>query len=233
MTIRSWLILVGIVLMAGLNVFLISNEHIETALPQNEEIEYDDRLSDLVYSKSNREQNLASFGLSSEQVKQSGKYFRRYEKMERQIGARLKNGDLAEYTRIFCARTEDIRPRYAALGMLILMENGERIIWDPKEHNEFAFQAWASPYSFEGIYEDIEKGRSELPASTAMVVAAFVSGAEEGLISRQEPWGRSGRSWSWETVQKQYEKHMDKVVEYLSLVHYVTELANADEGICQ
>ena len=233
MTIRSWLIAVGIVLMAGLNIFLISEEHIEDVMPEQDDIQYDDRLSDIVYSKSNREQNLMAYGLTESQVKKSGRYFRRYEKMERQIQGRLKTNVDVGLTDVFCARSEDIRPRYAAMSILILTENGERIMWDPKSHNSFEVQAWSSPYSFEGIYEDIEKGRSELPASTAMVVTAFIVGAEEALISRQEPWGRSNRSWDWETVQKQYAPNMDKVIRYLSIMHYVTELANADDGICQ
>lgn len=233
MTMRSWLILVGILLMAGLNVFLISAEHIDTVKPEVSDIEYDDRLSDLVYSKSNREQNLAAFGLNESQVKQSRKYFRRYEQMERQILSRLTQNTEAGLADIFCSRTEDIRPRYAALGTLILTENGERIIWDPKEQNSFDIQAWASPYSLESIYEDIEKGRTELPSSTAMVVTAFVSGVEDAVITRLEPWGRSNRSWDWDVVQSKYAKNMNKVVEYFSILHYVTEMANSENGICQ
>ena len=233
MTMRSWLILVGILLMAGLNVFLISAEHIDTVQPEVDDIEYDDRLSDLVYSKSNRDQNLTAFGLNESQVKQSRRYFKRYEKMERQILGRLTQNAETGLTDIFCSRTEDIRPRYAALGTLILMENGERIIWDPKEHNNFDVQAWSSPYSLESIYEDIEKGRSELPSSTAMVVTAFVSGVEDSVVTRQEPWGRSNRSWDWDVVQSKYANNMRKVIEYFSILHFVTEMANSENGICQ
>lgn len=233
MTMRSWLIVVGIVLMAGLNGFLISTEHIDRIRPEVDDIEYDDRLSDLVYSKSNREQNLAAFGLNESQVNQSRRYFKRYEDMERQILGRLTQNVDAGLADIFCSRTEELRPRYAALGTLILMENGERIIWDPKEHNSFEVQAWVSPYSLESIYADVEKGRSELPASTAMVVTAFVAGVEDSVVTRLEPWGRSSRSWDWELVQTKYAKNMNKVVEYLSILHYVTEMANSEKGICQ
>ena len=66
-----------------------------------------------------------------------------------------------------------------------------------------------------------------------MVATAFVSGNEDLLISRQEPFGRSGRSWDWAEAQKQFGSSLKRSVEYLSLVHYVTEIANGDEGICQ
>ena len=231
-TMRAWLVLVGICIMGSLNAFLISKEHIETVMVEDNDIEYDDRLGDLVYSKGNRESNLSSFGLNSDQIKESKKYFRRYEKMETQIRARLKKSD-EDLTEVFCSRTEEIRPRYAGLSYLILEDNGERIVWDPKSNNEFNAQSWAAVVSFETIYEDIEKGRTELPSSTVMVATAFVSGNEEMLISRQEPWGRSGRSWDWAEVQKQFGASLKLSVQYLSILHYVTEIANGEDGICQ
>ena len=232
-TIRSWLVLVGILAMGGLNVFLISREHIETAMVEENEIEYDDRLGDLVYSKANRESNLEAFGLNPDQIKSSKKYFRRYEKMESQIRARLKKTDVTNLSDVFCARTDEIRPRYAGIEYLLIEEKGERIVWNPKANNSFEPQGWAASISLETIYEDIEKGRIELPASTVMVVTAFVSGNENLLISRQEPWGRSGRSWDWETVQSQQSKALSRSVEYLSILHYLIEIANGDDGICQ
>ena len=232
-TMRTWLILVGIVFMGGLNGFLISKEHVETAMVEDNEIEYDDRLGDLVYSKGNRESNLEAFGLNSEQIKQAKKFFRRYEKMESQIRARLKSSNEEDLSEVFCSRTEEIRPRYAGLQYLILEEKSERVIWDPKANNSFEPQAWTAAISFETIYEDIEKGRTELPASTVMVTIAFVSGNENMVLSRQEPWGRSGRSWDWETVQEQQATFLSRSVEYLAIVHFVTEVANGDDGICQ
>ena len=231
-TMRAWLVLLGIFVMGGLNAFLISKEHIETVMAEDNDIEYDDRLGDLVYSKGNRSSNLEAFGLSSDQISASKRYFRRYEKMETQIRARLKKSD-EDLTEVFCSRTEEIRPRYAALRYLILEDNGERIIWDPKANYTFNAQSWAAVISFETIYEDIERGRTELPSSTIMVATAFVSGSEDLLISRQDPFGRSGRSWDWSEVQKQFGSSLKRSIEYLSLLHYVTEVANGDEGICQ
>ena len=50
-TMRAWLVLVGNLIMGSLNAFLISKEHIETVMVEDNDIEYDDRLGDLVYSK--------------------------------------------------------------------------------------------------------------------------------------------------------------------------------------
>ena len=171
-TMRAWLVLLGIFVMGGLNAFLISKEHIETVMVEDNDVEYDDRLGDLVYSKGNRVTNLEAFGLSSDQVSASKEYFRRYEKMETQIRARLKKSD-EDLTGVFCSRTEEIRPRYAALRYLILEDNGERIVWDPKANYTFNAQSWAAVISFETIYEDIERGRTELPSSTIMVATAL------------------------------------------------------------
>lgn len=231
-TMRAWIVLLAIFVMGSLNAFLISKEYIKTVMVEDNDIEYDDRLGDLVYSKGNRESNLQAFGLNAEQVSASKRYFRRYEKMESQIRARLNKSD-TDLTEVFCSRTEEIRPRYAGIEYLILEDNGERVVWDPKVHYSFNPQSWAAVISFETIYEDIERGRTELPSSTIMVATAFVSGNEELLISRQEPFGRSGRSWDWAEVQKQFGNSLKRSVEYLSLLHYITEIANGDDGICQ
>ena len=67
-TMRAWVVLLAILVMGSLNAFLISKEHIETVMVEDNDIEYDDRLGDLVYSKGNRESNLEAFGLNAEQV---------------------------------------------------------------------------------------------------------------------------------------------------------------------
>jgi len=232
MTMRTWLILVGILIMGGLNGFLISKEYFEKMVVEESDVEYDDRLGDLVYSKGNRESNLAAFGLSEDQIATSKNYFRQYEKMEKQIGARLKKSE-GDLTDVFCSRKEDIRPRYAAMRYLILQENSERVVWDPKKNNSFDSQNWSAVISFETLYEDIEKSRTQLPASTVMVVIAMVSQNEDLVISRQEPWGRSGSSWNWEEVQSQYSKYVKRSIQYLSMMLYITEVANGENGICQ
>ena len=131
---RAWLVLLGIFVMGGLNAFLISKEHIETVMVEDNDVEYDDRLGDLVYSKGNRASNLEAFGLSSDQISASKRYFRRYEKMETQIRARLKKSD-DDLTGYF-VQTEEIRTRYAALRYLILEDNGERIVWDKTNYTQ-------------------------------------------------------------------------------------------------
>ena len=76
-TMRAWLVLVGICIMGSLNAFLISKEHIETVMVEDNDIEYDDRLHCIARAIENR---FVFICLDLEQIKESKKHFRRYEK---------------------------------------------------------------------------------------------------------------------------------------------------------
>ena len=78
---------------------------------------------------------------------------------------------------------------------------------------------------------NIERGRTELPSSTIMVAIALSRQRRSVDFSSRTFWTlRALMDWA------EAQKHLvvlKRSVEYLSLVHYVTEIANGDEGIGQ
>ena len=64
---KAWLVLLNLRRKGSM---LLIWEHIETVMVEDNDVEYDDRLGDLVYSKGNR-LNLEAFGLSSDQISAS------------------------------------------------------------------------------------------------------------------------------------------------------------------
>jgi hypothetical protein len=237
MNLRSWLIIVGIIAMSILNAFIISNEHIEISIEKEMVGDYEDRFGNLIYTQAERENNLKSFGLDEKAIKrtlkQIGKYERRYKDPFR---ARLIDSkNIALMTEIFCPRdVKSIRPRYAAARLLIKEKSDKRLVIDPKKDVEIIEQDWTKSLSFLDIYENIEKTKEELPYSTVMVIAAFLTKNEESLSRREEPWGRVlDDSWSWNSVQEEYPTVGAQLIKYFALMHLFTEIANDEKGVCK
>jgi hypothetical protein len=236
MSLRSWLIVVGIIAMSILNAFLISNEHVEISIEREVIGDYEDRYGDLIYSEAERQNNLKNFGLDQASINKTLSQMKRWRRYKAPFRARLKEAkDVVLMTDIFCPRdVKSIRPRYAAVRLLLKEQGGRRLVIDPKKDVEFIEQDWTKSLSFLDIYENIEKTKEELPYSTIMVLAALLTGNEESLVRREEPWGSViDNSWNWEDVQEEYPKVGTQLITYFALMHLLTEIANDEDGLCK
>lgn len=233
MTLRSLFIIVGIVTMLALDIFLISEEHVEKSTSTEVQMSYEDKLGNILYTKSDREKNLEQFGLSDVQIKKANKEFLLLERMDKQLQARLEKADTNLMAEIFCPR-QGVRPRFAAARVLIIEKNGNRSVLDPKTDLDLEEQNWSLAVLFSDIYEDVARSKEDLPQATVLTVGAFLVGEEEKLSRREPPWGRAlDGSWNWEEFQQQYPKSIDGIIDYLVLMHYLAELANDNPKICQ
>lgn len=237
MNLRSWLIVVGIIAMCILNVFLISNEHIEESIKKEMVGDYEDRYGNLIYTKAERENNLKDFGLDEQAIKrtlkQIGKYERRYKD---NFPSRItESQELPLMAEIFCPRdVKAVRPRYAAARLLIKEKNNKRMVIDPKIDTDLSEQTWTKSISFLDLYENIEKTKDRPPYSTVMFIAALLTKNEELLSRREEPWGRTlNNSWNWNAVQEQYPDVGAELINYFALMHLFTEIANDEKGVCK
>ena len=236
MNLRSWLIVVGIVAMSILNGFLISNEHIERTVERDVVVDYEDRLGDLIYMESERENNFRKFGFDEGDLKKIRGEFKRLKRSTDQFAARLKEAeDVVLMTEVFCPRdVKSVRPRYAAARILIKESGGRRVVIDPKKDIEFVEQDWTLPLSLLDIYENIEKTKEELPYSSTMTISALLTKNEEALQRRSEPWGYLlDNSWNWPEVQEEFPRIKEELIKYFVLMHLVTEIANSENGLCQ
>jgi hypothetical protein len=236
MSFRFWLILIGIIVTLILNVYLIQNEHIEVTAQQEVVESYEDQLADVLYLEPERERNLARFGFDEQMIRKASRQFKRIERYKPQLKAQLKKvEDPVLLAEVFCPRDSSlVRPRYAAVRLLIKEENGKRIVLSPKIDLELIEQDWSMTLPLLDIYESVEKTKEDLPNSTVMVLAALLTKNEDALVRRLEPWGRSlDGSWDWDAVIEKFPKSEEDLIDYVVLMHLMTELANDPEGICQ
>lgn len=236
LTFRSWMIVIGVLLAIILNGYVISDEHIEVTSQQEVVENYEDQLADVLYVEAERERNLGRFGFDEQLLRQANRQFKRLERYRPQLTAQLKDAeDQLLIAEIFCPRdSSSVRPRYAAVRLLIKEEGGKRDVVAPRVDLKLVEQEWSMTLPLLDIYESIEKTKEDLSNSTAMVVAAFLTKNEEALIRRIEPWGRAlDGSWDWEAVREKYPKIEGQMVDYISLMHFMTEIANDEDGICK
>ena len=122
---------------------------------------------------------------------------------ETQLKAQIEDVDDPELlTEVFCPRdSKSIRPRYAAIQLLIKEENGRRMVYNPEFDQNIMLQDWSEKISLLDVYNNVEKVEKPPPKSTIMVAAAFLMEKDDLLIRRLRPWGKDlDGSWEWEGV---------------------------------
>lgn len=238
MSFRFWMIVIGIIGMAILNAYIINVEHIEVRSKQEIARTFEDKLADITYSsnKDIREQNLAQFGFDDKMILMARKQFKYLKRYETQIKSQIEGAeDLELLTEIFCPRDskKSVRPRYAAVQVLLKEENGKRVVYNPKFDSELVFQEWVGKLSLVDIYANVEKVEKVPAKSTVMVIAAFLTDNDDALIRRLRPWGSDvDGSWDWDDVLEKDADLEENIVQYICLMHVMTEIANDDNGIC-
>lgn len=242
MNMRAWFIVVGIVAMVALNGFLISTEHIQDLDIKKEVSVKRDLLDGLIYTSSYREQNLKDFGMNDSQVKRASKLFAKLEKKRTQLKARLLDSDQTLLTGVFCSNRQknDAPPRYGAMRLLIEQEKGKRIVIDWQSRLDFELQAWSQSIDFERVYEETAlvnpaKPDELLEAATVMSVYAILLKQESMLVAKDPPWGSAlDGSWSLSKMEKEYLNPAveTEMINYLTLMHFLTELATEEGGLC-
>ena len=88
-------------------------------------------------------------------------------------------------------------------------------------------------FAVSGVYNTLElTGRR--PDATLMGVSAVLLGRERDVLEGNSPWSMSlFGAWGFASL-KQSQPSIERIAtEYFALMHLLTELANAQDGICQ
>lgn len=199
-----------------------------------------DPLLGIDYVSTNRQDNLTAFGLDEEMVSIT---MRRIKKLDtRPNRKRLKglleatSADQAFLQMALCGATNDQRPRYGAMQLLVKSKGGELFVMgiDDLGTSNLSSQDWSSTSAWSEVYRDVELiGERRQEDATLMGIAAILLGREDAVIDEIYPWGSQGSDeWSWEEVAKSpgIERELTK---YFALFHLVAEVAFEDGGICQ
>jgi hypothetical protein len=239
---RLFLIGMSLFVFLGVNGFLLLNEEI---VPPDKQTKAEARMNDPLFGRqftaSQRETNVREYGFGPEEVAEILKKISALEERYRvkdpefnQIEVRIEAAsDPDALVSAFCGTGSTLPVRYAAMPFLVA-EKGEQLkAVDVDEISAFEFQDWAKRARVQAVYEDAELNKDRNEDATRMAMAAVLVKDEQTLLEHKSPWGRGVFSgWSWDGVQKKHTGVRTRLIEYVSLMHLVLEVANREGGLC-
>lgn len=231
MTWRPWVVSGMLILAVLLNGMLLVNERIPSPEQIPELKKVAEPLRTLQYVASTRRGNFSAMGMSFELAEATASYFGTFDR-QRERFAKLLEEQAAELTEVFCA-TDGLPQPYAALAYLVYEENGARLVIDPLGLHRLDRQPWFDEALVPAIYDQLERTESREADATLMAISAILLDREEDALDGVSPWnaGLMG-TWGFAKLEKSEPRITRLVIEYFSLMHFLTELANEQGGIC-
>ena len=133
---------------------------------------------------------------------------------------------------MFCP-SERVPQPYAALSYLVFEDNGVRRVVDAGALHRFERQTWYDRALVPALYDQFERGEVRKQEATLMAVTAVLINREADALDGVSPWSTSLMgSWGFNRLEKAEPRIKLLVIEYFGLMHYLTELANTQGGIC-
>ena len=230
---RPWIVAATVLAALLVNGVLVFKE--EVPRPADKPVEaLVEPLRHVEYRQNNRRQNLTdAFGRDPERAEKTARQIAQDARFQAQLQKLLK--DSAEVvTEAFCP-TDELPQPYAALEFLVTETNGRRDITPPDRLVVFEPAEWYATHrgTVSGVYNTLElTGRR--PDATLMGVSAMLLGRERDVLEGNSPWSMSlFGAWGFASL-KQSQPSIERIAtEYFALMHLLTELANAQDGICQ
>lgn len=228
---RPWVV-AGLLLVAVLvNGVLVALERVPTPDAADVVTRVDEPLRHLLYTPTNRRNNFKAMGMDDELAHVVAT------RIDRLAGQQARFEELLARHAIdvgeaFCPGAGLPQP-WAALRFLVREENGRRDVVDPTRLLAFEPQPWFAAAPVEPLYRHLEVVPDRQPDATLMGVAAALLGREIDALEGRSPWSRGlVGSWGFRRLVRDAPQVEKMVVDYFSLVHYLTELANRPDGIC-
>lgn len=219
-----------------MNGWMLSQETISVTGQEDDLVndEVRDPLAGISYVSRHRDKHLRSFGLPDNLRSKTIKKIQWLEKNSKERIMKWLHEDSASMGAVFCAG--GMTQRYGALAVLVKNDSDIRHTIKPKSLNELAEQSWYDPVSSEQVYRFLEEATDRHEDATVMGVAAILLSRESDVLKTRSPWGSSWTGgWSLEDVLDSDETITRDLVNYFSMMYYITELANQKgaDGICQ
>lgn len=232
MTWRPWIISAMLILVVVVNGMLLVKEQLPSIDQGPEVSKIQEKLRSLQYLPGSRRANFSdAMGMSPDladaAVKQISRFDKQAEKFER-----LLEEQAAELVDVFCPSDRVPQP-YAALSYLVFQENNARYVVDPIALRRFEHQPWYDASLVPALYDQFERTESRKQEATVMAVSAALLNREADALDGTAPWSLSLMgSWGFTRLESREPRVTRLVVEYFALMHFLTELANTNSGIC-
>lgn len=231
MTWRPWIVALALIAALMLNGVFIGLERIPVAQKGPEVEKVYEVLRHLQYLPSTRRSNFKEMGMSDDLAEATAKYVDRYTRKQK-LFRELLNEQAAMVGGAFCPGTDLPQP-YAALLFVVKEENERRDAIDPELLREFEEQPWFQSAPVNAIYNRFELTEGRYADATLLGVSSLLVSREEDALGGYAPFstGLMGTR-GWAPLKKQNPRVELTAIQYFSLMHYLTELANTRDGIC-
>lgn len=223
--------------MIGSGIFsiaLLVTESIDPVrVPKKLELKTDDPLGMLPYTAAARYENFKKYGLPTDMAKAANEKAGTIVKNRREVIKKLLDEQKEAAQKAFCKDAE-LPPRYAALSVLVVEEEGKRRVLDPKEISGWALQPWYLSSPVADVYSAVEFDEPRKEDASVMAIAAVLAGAEPKAVNGEGRWGDGVFGWSFDNVLGDYAEAniRNTLIDYFALMHAIAELANEEKGIC-
>lgn len=231
MTWRPWVIAALMILALLINGMLLINENIPDPEDAPEVRKIEERLRTLQYLPSNRRANFQVMGMDFDMAEASANHISRFQRQQDKF-VRMLDEQAAEVVDVFCP-SERVPQPYAALAYLVYEENDIRYVLDPLTMKNFERQPWFDAALVPALYDHFERTEARKSEATVMAVGASLLNLEEDALDGRSPWslGLVG-GWGFTRLVKKEPRVRTMAIEYFALMHFLTELANTQRGIC-
>jgi hypothetical protein len=193
--------------------------------------DYDKALRSLQYVPNQRRYNFQQFGMTYEMAESTANQIARFEK-QRERFAQALTEQAAEVGDAFCP-SESLPQPYAALAYLVEEENGVRRVTDWTLLRRLERQPWYDQSLVPALYDKFERAESHRSEATLMAVSAALLRKESAALDGESPWstGLTG-TFGFSRLVGREPRIEQLAIEYFGLMHFLTEIANGQGGIC-
>lgn len=228
---RPFIILLVIFLVMVLNAGLVIRETIPIADSGPAVSRAAEKLRHLQYLPNQRRSNLQEMGMDTEMADATAAFIERYKSHQPRL-LKLLEDHGSDVGHVFCP-SDKLPQAYAALEFLVIEENGKRRTIEIDKLLRFERQAWFGKAPVLTVYDTLERAENRPADATLMGVSAILTSREADLIDGRAPFARSFLgSWGFSRLESENRSIRATASWYFSLMHYITELANGDNGIC-
>jgi hypothetical protein len=188
------------------------------------------------YTDGMRRTNLNNMGIPLDMVKEKAEpVFEGLERDRKKWEALLHSLDGSHYYDVLTALCPgDLPQPYSAAKILVSSGVGGKKSVITSAASDLPVQSWFDATAARNLFEQWEQGDRQEDATVMAVTALLIDKSDEALRP-SGVWGR-GIFGNPDVADlfRQYPAHLDMVVEYFVLMHFLTELAtDPRDGICQ
>ncbi len=234
MTWRPWVIVLALFTSFVLNLVLVVQEIVPTAELGEEVERIDEPLKHVSYVAGMRRANFEEFGMDSKLADTTANLIANYGRAHgKRLEAMLEEQGPA-VSRAFCSIGGDQVPQpYAAMQFIVQEENGRRDVIPVGDLLEFEPQPWFEKTPVRSVYQKMEVRRDRRADATVMGVGALLASREADAIGQRSPFQVGLMVGGFDAVTRDTPRVRQVAIEYFALMHYLTEVANKEGGICK